>query len=96
MKVLFCGGPADGQWRDVEHYTRLGSYRYIEVVTPPTPLEFANGTGTLTKFNYRLWTISVLGHLLEIAAPEDDHNESDSVLYAVLQRDVADHLRGKR
>jgi hypothetical protein len=44
---------------------------------------------------YRLWQIQILGHRLWVAAPVDDHNESDSVLYAVLQRDVADFLRGK-
>lgn len=92
MKVLFCGGPADGQWKDVSPQP-LGSK--IEVVAPPTPLEFARGTGTLTKFKYRLWGIKLLGHALLVAAPEKDHNESDSVLYAVLRRDVADHLRGR-
>ncbi|MFF5973671.1 hypothetical protein ACFY7C_19300 [Streptomyces sp. NPDC012769] len=98
MKVLFCGGPADGQWRDVAVPTRDGYVRNgqpYEVVAPPTPLEFARGTGTLTKVMYYLWNIQVLGHPMLVAAPRGDHNESDSVLYAVLRRDVADHLRGR-
>lgn len=88
--VLFCGGPANGKWLDLNP----GTSEY-EIVAPPTPLEFANGTGTLSKVRYRIWPIRFLGYQLLVAAPESDHNESDSVLYAVLQRDVADHLRGK-
>lgn len=89
MKVLFCGGPADGQWKDV------GVTATVEVVAPPTPLDMRNGTGTLTKFRYRIWPIKLFGYPMYVAAPEKDHNESDSVLYAVLRRDVADHLRGR-
>lgn len=89
MKVLFCGGPADGQWKDV------GVTATVEVVAPPTPRDVIDGTGTLTKVRYRLWRISLLGYKMMVAAPETDHNESDSVLYAVLRRDVADHLRGR-
>lgn len=92
MKVLFCGGPADGQWRDVP-MPRNG--QTVEVVAPPTPLDMVRGTGTLTKTRYRTWPIQFLGRWLWVAAPHGDHNESDSVLYAVLQRDVADHLRGR-
>ncbi|WP_432112788.1 hypothetical protein [Streptomyces sp. S1] len=98
MRVLFCGGPVDGQWRDVDITWELladRQQRSVEVVAPPTPLEFAHGTGTLTKTLYRVWQVSLLGHRLVVAAPYSDHNESDSVLYAVLRRDVADHLRGK-
>ncbi|GHG10288.1 hypothetical protein [Streptomyces hydrogenans] len=101
MRVLFCGGPADGQWKDIVNPSitspgnSRGAGRYVEVVTPPTPRDFADGTGTLTKVRYRLWRITLLGYVLDVAAPEADHNESDSVLYAVLRRDVADHLRGR-
>lgn len=94
MKVLFCGGPADGQWRDVD-MDRHDRRRHYEVVAPPTPLDMVRGTGTLRKFMYRIWPVQILGHALMVAAPEADHNESDSVLYAVLRRDVADHLRGR-
>jgi hypothetical protein len=94
MKVLFCGGPVNGQWREMD-IPRLGHSQWVEVVAPPTPLDMRRGTGTLTKVKYRLWPISILGHHLWVAAVADDHNESDSVLYAILQRDVADHLRGR-
>jgi hypothetical protein len=66
-----------------------------EVVAPPTPLEFVSGTGTLKKFRYKVWGIQLLGYHMMVAAPLDDHNESDSVLYAVLRRDVADMLKGR-
>ncbi|MFE6222956.1 hypothetical protein [Streptomyces sp. NPDC057854] len=95
MRVLFCGGPADGQWRDVQPVRAGGAVVEVEVVAPPTPLEFVNGTGTLAKVRYRLWPITLLGHHMYVAAPRGDHNESDSVLYGVLRRDVADHLRGR-
>lgn len=98
MKVLFCGGPWNGRWKDVDPDSvsrSPGFGRWVDAVAPPTPLDFAKGTGTLAKFRYRLWTIPLFGQTLEVAAPDTDHNESESVLYAVLQRDVADHLRGK-
>jgi hypothetical protein len=90
VKVLFCGGPADGRWMDLAPDTTL-----FEVVAPPTPLEFVNGTGTLARFKYKVWGIQLLGYHMMVAAPLADHNESDSVLYAVLRRDVADALKGR-
>ncbi|GGR51534.1 hypothetical protein GCM10010282_50560 [Streptomyces roseolus] len=69
MRVLFCGGPADGQWRDVQPVRAGGAVVETEVVAPPTPLEFANGTGTLTKVRYRIWPIILLGHHMYVAAP---------------------------
>lgn len=95
MKVLFCGGPWNGRWKDVEPERSAGFKRTVDVVAPPTPLEFASGTGTLEKFRYRVWSLSLFGATIDVAAPETDNNESESVMYAVLQRDVADHLRGK-
>lgn len=96
MKVLFCGGPADGQWKDVPGLQPRSAHgQTYEVVAPPTPLDMRRGTGTLAKAKYRIWNVTLLGYMLQVATPEADHNESDSVLYAVLQRDVADHLRGR-
>lgn len=90
MRVLFCGGPADGRWIELPP-----NVQEHEVVAPPTPLEFANGTGSLGKVRYTVRPLQLLGYRMMVAWPKGEHNESASVLYAVVRRDVADHLRGQ-
>jgi hypothetical protein len=85
--VLFCGGHADGRWRDLPHdlkeysYPAHGRFHW----DGPDKVE-------ITRQRYRIWGVQILGWHMRIALPEGENNESSVALRTLLQRDVFDHI----
>lgn len=89
-KVLFCGGYADGRWLDIPE--ALTEYR---VQAPGTFRWDTNEKVEMEEQVYRIWPIQLLGYGMRVAALKNRHYESDDVIRALCQRDVAQHLTGR-
>lgn len=89
--VLFCGGSRDGRWHDVGMEVKT-----IEVDIPPEQRYDWNGPVKVEheskREQYRIWEITLLGYHMRVAALANRSYESQDVLRALVQRDVADHL----
>jgi hypothetical protein len=91
MMVLFCGGYADGRWVDLPD----GLEKY-EVAAPTGTFRWDGPDKTvIEKQLYRIWDINILGYGMKVAALANRHYEDDSVIRALCQRDVANHLTGR-
>jgi hypothetical protein len=89
--VLFCGGHADGRWRDLPHDLKEFS------VHAPVAFNWDSKTKVETEQQrYRIWDIQLLGWPMRVALPEGENNESSVALRTLLQRDVYDHITTAR
>lgn len=90
MKVLFCGGHADGRWIDVP--PSHDRYR----VAVPGAFDWRSKEAVVTEEQeYRIWDINILGFGMRVAALATRNYENHDVIRALCQRDVADHLTGR-
>lgn len=91
MKVLCCGGHADGRWMEVD-----ADAKYLEIAAPGTFRWKSPEKVETEKQVYRIWPVTILGYGMHIAVLDTHNHESDVALRAIVQRDVADHLRGSQ
>lgn len=87
--VLFCGGSRDGQWIDVGMGVRTLDVDVPTNIDWTAPEKVEHGA---RREQYRIWDISILGWGMRVAALAHRNYESQDVLRAVVQRDVADNL----
>lgn len=90
MMVLFCGGYADGRW--IELPDGLKEY---EIATPGAFRWGGESKVEIEKQAYRIWDVTILGYGMKVAALAERSYESDDVIRALCQRDVADRLTGR-
>lgn len=90
MRVLACGGSADGEWIELAEGTR--EFRRLK----PHVFNWAQTDKVDTEIDYeiyRIWSINLLGYGMKVATLADGSDpESGAVLKALVRRDVHAHL----
>lgn len=91
--VLFCGGSKNGHWGEVA----MGLQEiHVHVPTRINWNQDAKVVHEERRERYRIWNIQILGYGMRVATADDARPESDDVIRAIVQRDVADVLTNRR
>lgn len=87
--VLFCGGSRDGEWIDCGMGLKTVDVDVPVAIDWTAPAKVEHGA---RREQYRIWDIQILGYHMRVAALAHRDYESQDVLRAIVQRDVANNL----
>ena len=89
MRVLCCGGSLDGQWRELTNDVHW--FRALK----PSEFNWRKGAKVETEHEYEEYVVSfinILGFGMKVASLRGAADEGVSVLKALVQRDVFEHI----